>query len=82
MKNEKEEGLSEIEKAKIYLNGLIESHEQEILELKETYGLTNLKDFYYSEHRGTWVAQWHEGVDNEFDTKEGMITWIKGEGDE
>lgn len=76
---ENETGLSEIEKAKIYLNGLIESHEQEILEIQENYSATNIKDFFYSEHRGTWVMQFKKGEDMEFDTKDDLMKWIAAE---
>lgn len=77
MNNEKKEGLSDIEKAKIYLDCLISSHEQLLLEIREQYGCNTVKDFFYYEHRGTWVVQFNNNLDDEeFDTFEEMLKWL------
>jgi hypothetical protein len=74
------DGLSDEEKAKIVIECLIASHEQEILEIKEAFGATNIKGFFYSEHRGQWALQYNNGLtDDEFDTKAGLIEFIKSE---
>lgn len=62
---------------KDYLLMLQEAHEAELQELKEEYGIPNVMDFYYSSHRGTWILKFHVGEDDEFDTKQEMIEWIK-----
>lgn len=64
---------------KMYRDACVDSHQQELKELKDQYGINNVKDFYYSNHRGTWILCFHEGADQEFDTKEELITWLTTE---
>ena len=81
MKNENE--LPDIEKAEIYLNSLIESKKQIITELEDLYGVNNVKDFFYSEHRGAWIVLFKNDIeDQEFDIFAGMMEWLQTEGNE
>lgn len=59
-----------------------DSHRQELNELQEIHGAKNVTDFFYSEHRGSWILKFKEGEDQEFDTKQEMIQWIITEGDD
>ena len=62
-----------------YAQACIDSYEEELRELKDVYGLGNVKGFYYSPHRGTWILQFNIGEDQEFDTKKEMMDWIANE---
>lgn len=57
----------------LYKEACVASYEQELYELREIYGHNNVKAFYYSEHRGTWILQFDVGEDEEFETKEEML---------
>lgn len=72
----------DIEELKVLMNTLIDSHEQELLEIKEDMGNNNVDDFYYSDHRGTWILTFIVGDDEEFSSKEEMMEWLRTEGDE
>jgi hypothetical protein len=75
--------ISDEEKAKIFISCLLDSYDQELLEIKEEFGAPNVKGLFYSEHRGTWVLQFKNGIeDSEFDTKAHMIEFIKTESQE
>lgn len=72
------EHLSEEEKEMILVS-IFAGHFQEIDELREKWGCNNVEDIFYSEHRGNWIMTFKSGNDQEFDTKEEAIEWIKME---
>ena len=61
------------------IQALLDGYEAELDELSEVYGCTNVRHFYYSAHRGTWILQFNIGEDQEFDTKKEMMDWIANE---
>jgi hypothetical protein len=49
---------------------------QELKELKNNHGLSNVKDFWYSEEHDLWFLTFEKGEKQEFDTKESLLKWI------
>lgn len=60
-----------------YMQACVDSYEEELQELKDLYGLGNVKGFYYSPHRGTWIITFSVGEDEEFESKNDLIERLK-----
>lgn len=62
---------------KTLLVALTASYIQEMAEINDY--APNVEDIYYSEHLGSWIITFENGDDQEFETKEEAIAWIKAE---
>lgn len=62
---------------KVYEVSCVASYEEELREIQDY--APNVGGFYYSDHQGSWTLQFIKGEDQEFDSKDEMIQWIKDE---
>lgn len=61
-----------------FRDSLDASYRQEMEEINEF--APNVDDIYYSDHLGAWFVTWKNGnVDNEFDTKQEALDFIRSE---
>jgi hypothetical protein len=63
------------EERRVYRDSCIASYEKELQELQDM--APNVGGFFYSDHLGVWILQFKDGEDQEFDTKDEMIQFIK-----
>ena len=62
----------------MYRQACVDSHEQELTEIRDW--ANNVKDFYWNEHRGTWIVQYKNGLeDDEFDSKDDMMKFLESD---
>jgi len=63
------------EERRIFKDTCIASYVQEMQEINEW--APNVEDIYFSEHLGVWIVTFKNGDDQEFDTKEEMLKFLK-----
>lgn len=62
---------------RVFKDGCIASYKMEMLEINEW--APNVDDIYYSDHLGRWIVTFKYGDDQEFDTKEDVIEFLKSD---
>ncbi len=66
------------EQRKLFKESCEASYRQEMAEINEL--APNVEDIYYSDHLGVWFVTYKSGLDdNEFDTKQEALEFIKSE---